>query len=106
MQVTLVDAIVLAVAGLIGGVAAGTAIKAQGSRTLLNAIAGAIGGVIGGLVLHVQIPALVNGAGQPNTGASSADELAMRALAGFIAGGLLALIFSLLNLFKDEHINK
>ena len=30
----------------------------------------------------------------------------MRALAGFIAGGLLALIFGLLNLFKDEHINK
>ena len=106
MQVTLVDAIVLAVAGLIGGVAAGTAIKAQGSRTLLNAMAGAIGGVIGGLFLHAQIPALVNGGGQPNTGASSADELAMRALAGFIAGGLLALIFSLLSLFKDEHINK
>ena len=36
---------------------------------------------------------------------SSADDLAMRALAGFIAGGLLALIFSLLNLFKHEHIN-
>ncbi len=44
MQVTLVDAIMLAVAGLIGGVAAGTAIRAQGSRTLLNAIAGTIGG--------------------------------------------------------------
>ena len=67
MQVTLVDAIVLAVAGLIGGVAAGTAIRAQGSRTLLNAMAGAIGGVIGGLFLHAQIPALVNGGGQPNT---------------------------------------
>jgi hypothetical protein len=62
--------------------------------------------VIGGLFVHAQIPALVNGAGQPNIGASSADEWAMRALAGFIAGGLLALILSTLNLFKDEHINK
>jgi hypothetical protein len=104
MQVTLVDAIVLAVAGMIGGIAAGTAIRAQGFRTLFFAAVGAIGGVIGGLFLHAQI--LVNGAGQPNIGASSADEWAMRALAGFIAGGLLALILSVLNLFKDEHINK
>jgi hypothetical protein len=77
---------VLAVAGMIGGVAAGTAIRAQGFRTLFFAAVGAIGGVIGGLFLHAQIPPLVNGAGQPNIGASSADEWAMRALAGFIAG--------------------
>jgi len=62
--------------------------------------------VIGGLFVHAQIPALVNGAGQPNIGASSADEWAIRALARLIAGGLLALILSTLNLFKDEHINK
>jgi hypothetical protein len=36
---------------------------------------------------------------------SCADDLAMRALAGFIAGGLLVLIFSLLNSFTRERIN-
>jgi hypothetical protein len=106
MHGALVGVVVQAIAGVFGAVAAGTAIRAHSFRIFFNVITGAIGGTAGGLFLHAQIPALINGGGQPNMDASSADDLALRALAGFIAGGLLALIFSVLNLFKDEHINK
>jgi hypothetical protein len=104
MHVT-IDAVVQAIAGTVGGAVVATAIKGHGTRIFLNMVAGGIGGGIGGFLLHSQIPALVNGGGEPNIDASAGDDLAMRALAGFIAGGLLALIFSLLNSFKHERIN-
>jgi hypothetical protein len=105
MQVAIVNAIVQAIAGAIGGgVVAGT-IKEHGVRIAFNMVAGGIGGAVGGFFLNSQIPALVNGGGQPNIDPSAADDLAMRVLAGFIAGGLFALIFNVLNLFKQKHIN-
>jgi hypothetical protein len=104
MHLILVNAVVQAIAGVLGA-AVVSAIREHGARILLNAAFGAIGGGVGGFFLHAQIPALVNGGGEPNTDMSPADDLAMRALAGFIAGGLLALIFSLLDVFRDTHIN-
>ena len=105
MQLAIVDAVIQAIAGIVGGGVVAGAMREHGARILLNMVAGGMGGGIGGFLLHGQIPALVNGGGGPNTDASAGDDLAMRALAAFIAGGLLALIFSLLNLFKHEHIN-
>lgn len=106
MSLSFLNVIAQTVAGVAGGVAAGTAIKKHGLNTALNVAAGAIGGGVGGFFLYAIIPALVNGSGQPNLGGSPADDLAMRVLAGFIAGGLLALIFGLLkNLRKQQRID-
>jgi hypothetical protein len=105
VQSMLLNTVVQTVAGILGGAAVGTAVKQHGLGILLNVLAGAVGGGFGGFLLHAAIPAMVNGGGQPNSDASSADELAMRTLAGFIAGGLLALIFSILKFVKDEYIN-
>jgi hypothetical protein len=102
MHVAFVDAIVQAIAGTIGGGVVAGAIKEHGVRIVLNLLAGGIGGGIGGFLVHSQIPALVNGGGEPNIDPSNGDDLVTRALAGFIAGGLLALIFSLLHSFKHE----
>jgi uncharacterized membrane protein YeaQ/YmgE (transglycosylase-associated protein family) len=105
VQLMLLHTAVQTVAGILGGAAAGTAVKQHGLGILLNVLAGAVGGGFGGFLLQAAIPAMVNGSGEPNLGGSPADDLAMRALAGFIAGGLLALIFNILSYIRNSNIN-
>jgi hypothetical protein len=58
MSETLINLIIQLVAGLIGGNAAGAALKDYDLGKLGNTIAGAIGGVGGGQILQAIIPAL------------------------------------------------
>ena len=55
----------------------------------------ALMGVIGGIAaygLYAAIPAMVNGGGAAEVDTSFVNEIAVRALAAFIAGGILSLI--------------
>ena len=52
-------------------------------------------GVIGGIAaygLYAAVPAMVNGGGAAEVDTSFVNEIAVRALAAFIAGGILSLI--------------
>jgi hypothetical protein len=99
---TLIDLLLLVIGGAIGGTAAGAAIKEYSAGILTNAIAGAIGGGIGGYVLNEFIPAMVDLNGNPHFAESLFEQAAIRALAGFIAGGIVAMIFTFLKILKTE----
>jgi hypothetical protein len=74
--------------------------------TFLDGAEQTIAGGVGEFFLYAMIPIMENGGGEPNLDGSPADKLAMPVLAGFIAGGLLALIFGLLdNLLKHQRID-
>jgi hypothetical protein len=102
---TLLNAIVQTIAGLLGGVAVSAAVREHSLGLLLDILLGALGGGLGGFILQAAIPSMVNGSGEANLGGSHADDLAIGVLAGFISGGLLVLIFSVLRFAKNEHFN-
>jgi hypothetical protein len=77
MSEILVNLIIQAVGGAIGGNAIGATLKNLNLGTLGNTIAGALGGAGGGSILSALIPALSGGAGGLDIGA----------LAGQLVGG-------------------
>ena len=87
----LVVFVVQIIAGIVGGIAAGAALHEHSLGTLTNTIAGIVGG-LAGYAVYAAIPAMVNGAGNAVVDTSFVNELALRALSAFIAGGVLALI--------------
>jgi hypothetical protein len=99
---TLIDLLLLVIGGAIGGIAGGAAIKEASAGILTNAIAGAIGGGTAGYVLNEFIPAMVDLNGNPHFAESLVEQAAIRALAGFIAGGIVALVLSFLKILKTE----
>ncbi len=60
---TLINLVIQLVAGVVGGNAAGAALKDYNLGNIGNTIAGAIGGVGGGQLLQAVIPAIASGAG-------------------------------------------
>ena len=102
MPSTLVDLLLLVIGGAIGGTAAGAAAKEYSVGILTNAFAGAIGGGIGGYVLNEFIPAMVDLNGNPHFDESVFEQAAIRALAGFIAGGIVAMVVNFLKILKTE----
>src|SRR5215470_7676274 len=60
---TIVNMIIQLIAGVVGGNAAGAALKDYNLGSLGNTIAGAIGGVGGGQILQALIPAIASAAG-------------------------------------------
>jgi hypothetical protein len=99
---TLIDLLLLVIGGAIGGTAAGAALKEFSAGSLTNAIAGAISGGTAGYVLNEFIPAMVDLNGNPHFGESLIEQAAIRALAGFIAGGIVALVFCFLKILRTE----
>src|SRR5258708_37587586 len=85
MSGTPIDLIIQTVAGVIGGQAAGAALKDSTLGTIGNTIAGAIGGVAGGQLLAQLMPALANTAGHVDVGA-----LGRQIICGRRGGALLA----------------
>jgi hypothetical protein len=75
----IVDLIIQLIAGVVGGNAAGAALKDYNLGGLGNTIAGAIGGVGGGQILQALIPAIAAAAG--------GGGLDIGALIGQIVGG-------------------
>jgi hypothetical protein len=63
MSEILVNLIIQAIGGAIGGNAVGATLKNMNLGTLGNTIAGALGGAGGGSILSALIPALSGGAG-------------------------------------------
>jgi len=76
---TLINLVIQLVAGVVGGNAAGAALKDYNLGNIGNTIAGAIGGVGGGQLLQAVIPAIASGAG--------GGGLDVGALIGQIVGG-------------------
>jgi hypothetical protein len=74
----LINLIIQLVAGVVGGNAAGAALKDYNLGGIGNTIAGAIGGVGGGQLLQVAIPAIAAAAG---------GNLDVGAIIGQIVGG-------------------
>ena len=75
---TIVNLIIQLIAGVVGGNAAGAALKDYNLGNLGNTIAGAIGGVGGGQILQALIPAIASAAG---------GGLDLGAIVGQIVGG-------------------
>jgi uncharacterized membrane protein YeaQ/YmgE (transglycosylase-associated protein family) len=76
---TLVNLIIQLISGVVGGNAAGAALKDYNLGNIGNTIAGAIGGVGGGQLLQAIIPALAS--------AAAGGELDVGAILGQIVGG-------------------
>ena len=90
------------VAGIAGGIAAGAALHEHSPGNLTNTIAG-IGGGLAGYAVCAAIPAMVNGAGNAVVDTSFVNELVLRALSAFVAGGVLALIISFVSALAHQH---
>jgi hypothetical protein len=90
------------IAGVVGGVAAGAAIHEHRLGTLTNTIVGIVGG-LAGYGVYAVIPAMVNGAGNAVVDTSLVNELALRALSAFIAGGVLTLIVTFARTLSHQH---
>jgi hypothetical protein len=86
MSETLINLIIQLVAGLIGGNAAGAALKDYDLGKLGNTIAGAIGGVGGGQILQAIIPALAA------TGGGDVGALLGQAVGGGVAGAIVTFL--------------
>ena len=74
----LINLIIQLISGVVGGNAAGAALKDYNLGNLGNTIAGAIGGVGGGQILQVLIPAIASATG---------GGLDLGAIVGQIVGG-------------------
>jgi uncharacterized membrane protein YeaQ/YmgE (transglycosylase-associated protein family) len=66
----LINLIIQLISGVVGGNAAGAALKDYNLGNLGNTIAGAIGGVGGGQILQALIPAIASAAGGGLSGPS------------------------------------
>ena len=93
------------IAGIAGGIAAGAALHEHSPGNLTNTIAG-IGGGLAGYAVYAAIPAMVNGAGNAVVDTSFVNELVLRALSAFVAGGVLALIISFVSALAHQHKSK
>jgi hypothetical protein len=87
MSGAVINLIVQLIAGVLGGNAAGGALKDYDLGTLGNSITGAIGGVAGGQILQSLIPLLAGAGGNVDVGA-----LLGQAVGGGVAGAILTAV--------------
>jgi hypothetical protein len=102
MSSAVVVFVVQIIAGIVGSFAAGAALHEHRLGLRTSTVAGLVGGLAGYLV-YAAIPAMVNGAGVAVLDTSFVNELALRALSGFIAGGILALIVTAVSTLSHQH---
>jgi hypothetical protein len=93
MSGILINLIIQAIAGAVGGNAAGAASSDMSLGTFGNTIAGAIGSGAGGQLLAVFIPMLAQTASTTDIGAL-AGQVAGGGVAGAVLTGVIALIKS------------
>jgi len=91
MQSTFIGVVVLVLAGIFAGNAAGLAIKEYSLGAIKNTLAGAIGGAAGYFLLAF-IPPMVDAGGNPVPDTSLVNHMFILALAGIAAGGVLTLV--------------
>ncbi len=91
MPSAFVDVVVLVLAGIFGGNAAGLAIKEHSLGGIKNTLAGAIGGAAGYFLLAF-IPPTVDAGGNPVPDTSLVNHMFILVLAGIAAGGVLTLV--------------
>jgi uncharacterized membrane protein YeaQ/YmgE (transglycosylase-associated protein family) len=87
MSGALFNLIIQIIAGVLGGYAAGAALKSYTFGAIGNMIAGAIGGALGGQVLQGLIPALASAAGNMDIG-SLIDQV----VAGGVGGAIVTVL--------------
>ena len=87
MSGTLIDLIIQIIAGVIGGHAAGAALKNWTLGAIGNIIAGAVGGIVGVQLLQQVIPALANTAGNVDIG-----SLVGQIIGGGAGGAILTVL--------------
>jgi uncharacterized membrane protein YeaQ/YmgE (transglycosylase-associated protein family) len=82
-----IDFILAVIAGILGGVVVGKAMKEHSLGIFVDAIAGGIGAVLGGLFLRHEVLSLVNASGDVTVAGTSVDRTALLILAGAVEGG-------------------
>jgi hypothetical protein len=90
---TIVNLIIQLIAGVVGGNAAGAALRDYNLGGVGNTIAGAIGGVGGGQLLQALIPAIAAAAG--GTGGLDIGALLGQIVVGGAGGAILTVIAGL-----------
>jgi hypothetical protein len=105
MASALVVFVIQIIAGIVGSIVASAALHEHSPGNLPNAIAGIVGG-LAGYAVYAAIPAMVNGAGNAVVDTSFVNELVLRALSAFVAGGVLALIISFVSALAHQHKSK
>jgi hypothetical protein len=88
MSDTIINLVIQLIAGVIGGIGAGSALKDYSLGGLGNTIVGAIGGVGGGQALQAFIPALAGTAG----GGFDVGAIVGQLVGGGVSGAILTLI--------------
>lgn len=91
MSGALLTIIIQAIAGAIGGGAAGSAMKDYSLGNIGNLIAGAVGGGVGGQILQALLPELIKVASTADIGA-----IISNAAGGGITGAILTLIVGMI----------
>jgi len=91
MSSTLINLIIQLITGVVGGNAAGTALKDYNLGSIGNTIAGAIGGVGGGQLLQSVIPAIAGAAG----GGLDLGSIIGQIVGGGAGGAILTIIAGL-----------
>ena len=87
MSGTLINLIIQIIAGVVGGHAAGAALKNYTLGAIGNTIAGAIGGAVSGQLLQGSVPALASAASNVDIGA-----LVGQVISGGVGGAILAVL--------------
>ena len=105
MSSAIVVFVVQMIAGIVGSVAASAALHEHRLGPRTSIAAGLIGG-LAGYPVYAAIPAMVNGAGIAVVDTSFVNELALRALSAFVAGGVLALVVSFARALSHQHKSK
>jgi hypothetical protein len=95
----LVDLIIQIISGVVGGNAAGAALKDYNLGSLGNTIAGALGGIGGGQLLQAVIPALAGAAG----GNLDVGAVVGQIVGGGAGGAILTIIAGLVKNMMARH---
>ena len=101
-----IDFILAVIAGILGGLVVGKAMKEQSLGIFVDAIAGGTGAVLGGLFLRDQVLSIANSSGDVAAAGTPAEQVALLILAGAVEGGVLALCLGMVKMMIFEHSPK
>lgn len=106
MSGILIEFILTAIAGILGGLVVGKAMKEHSLGIFIDAAAGGAGAVLGSMFLRDQVILITNASGGVNAAGTFLEQTTLLILAGAIEGAILALAASMVKMMISEHSPK